>query len=172
MSEVEDDIKNMLSMGERVLFVARQSRFKPGGSKFTPNTIYLTNQRILFRNPRLLGLKKDYIDVYYRDINQIQLKKGIFSTEIHVQSRFQSDPIKLPAVDKKEAEYIGSMVRKGMAQELEGQVIAEKSSSPKIVTQEKEDPIEQLQKLGKLRDAGIISEEEFDLKKKELMKRI
>jgi hypothetical protein len=64
------------------------------------------------------------------------------------------------------------MVKKGMAQELEGQIIAEKSTSPKIVTQEKEDPIDQLQKLGKLRDAGIISNEEFELKKKELMKRI
>jgi len=172
MSEIEDDIKNMLSMGEKVLFMARQSRLKPGGSKFTPNTVYLTNQRILFRNPRLFGLKKDYIDVYYRDINQIKLKKGVFSTEIHLQSRFQTEPIKLPAVDKKDAEYIGSMVKKGMAQELEGQIIAEKNTSPRVLSQEKEDPIAQLEKLGKLRDSGIITEEEFELKKKELMKKI
>jgi len=169
---VEQDILNMLSQGEKILFQSRQSRFKPGGAKFTPNTIYLSNQRILFRNPKLLGLKKEYIDIYYRDINQVRLKKGVFSTEILLMSRFQDEPITLPAVDKKDAEYIGGMIRKGMASQLEGQNIAEISSAPVIAKQEPKDPMEQLLQLGKLRDAGLISDEEFEKKKKEIMARI
>lgn len=169
---IEQDIINMLTQGEKILYQSTQSRYAPGGSAFTPNTIYLTNQRIIYRDPKLLGLKKDYVDIYYRDINQIRLKKGIFSTEIIIMSRFQSDPIVLPAVAKKDAEYIGGLIRKGMASQLEGQRLAELSSAPVVARQDVVDPMERLIKLGKLRDSGIISEEEFQQKKKEIMERI
>lgn len=173
MSDLNKDIQSMLLRGEQVLFKAKQSRLKPGGSKLTPNTIYVTNQRIMFRNPKFLGLKKDYIDVFYRDINQIRLKKGVFSTEIQVSSRFQDSPITLPAVDKKDAEQIGGYIRKGIEKQLPGQNISDISSSPKIIeaTQVK-DPIIQLEKIGKLKESGIISEEEFEMKKKELLEKI
>lgn len=173
MSVLDKDIQSMLLRGEQVLFKANQSRFKPGGSKLTPNTVYVTNQRIMFRNPKLFGLKKDYIDVFYRDINQIRLKKGVFSTEIQVSSRFQDSPIILPAVDKKDAEQIGGYIRKGIEKQLPGQNISDISSSPKIIeTTQVEDPIKQLEKLGNLKEAGIISEEEFKKKKKELLEKI
>lgn len=173
MPDLEPDVANMLSRGEQILFESEQSRLKPGGSSFTPNTIYITNQRIIFRNPRLLGLKKDYIDIYYRDVNQIRLKKGIFSTEIRLLSRFQDKPIVLPAVDKKDAEKIGGFIRQGMEKLLPGQVITEKTSAPRIAeTVTAEDPVVQLEKLGRLKDAGILSEEEFKTKKKELLSRI
>lgn len=173
MSELEKDIKAMLLRGEQVLFQAKQSRLRPGGSAFTPDTIYVTNQRVIFRNPRLLGLKKDYEEVYYRDINQLRLKKGVFSTEIHLLSRFQDEPIELPAVAKKDAEKIGGFIRRGMEKQLPGQKIAEQASGPKIVeTLATEDPIQQLEKLGKLKEAGIITEEEFETIKKELLSKI
>jgi hypothetical protein len=35
-----------------------------------------------------------------------------------------------------------------------------------------EDPLQQLAKLGKLKEAGVITEEEFQEKKKELLKKI
>ena len=166
MSELNKDIQSMLSKGDQVLLISKQSRFKPGGSKFTPNTIYVTNQRIIFRNPRLLGLKKDYIDVYYRDVNQIKLKKGVFSTEISLLSRFQDEPFALPAVDKKDAEQIGGFIRKGIEGQLPGQILTEKKDAPKIIESVPfEDPIIQLEKIGKLRDDGIITEDEFEIKK-------
>ena len=63
MSELNKDIQSMLSKGEQILLISKQSRFKPGGSKFTPNTIYVTNQRIIFRNPRLLARARYYGEV-------------------------------------------------------------------------------------------------------------
>jgi len=173
MSDLDKDIRSMLLRGEQVLFKAKQSRLKPGGKKFTPNTIYVTNQRIMFRNPKFLGLKKEYLDVFYRDINQIRLKKGVFSTEIQLSSRFQDSSIILPAVDKKDAEQIGGYIRKGMEKQLPGQNISEISSSPKIIeTTEVEDPIKQIEKLSQLKESGIISEKDFEMKKKELLAKI
>ncbi|HET8858042.1 MAG TPA: hypothetical protein VFM28_10990, partial [Nitrososphaeraceae archaeon] len=58
-----DDLKEvnkiieMLNPDEKVLLVARQSKIKPGGSFFTPNTIYATDRRIIIRDPFILGLK-------------------------------------------------------------------------------------------------------------------
>ena len=38
-------IRHMLNPNEEVFVVARQSRFKPGGSKFTPNVVFGTDRR-------------------------------------------------------------------------------------------------------------------------------
>jgi hypothetical protein len=40
-------IAHMLNPNEEVFVVARQSRLKPGGSKFTPNIVYATDRRII-----------------------------------------------------------------------------------------------------------------------------
>jgi hypothetical protein len=86
MESPEPDILEQLMAGEQILFTARQSRYVPGGSLVTPNSVYITNRRILFRNPWLFGLKKNFTDVDYRDISNIRLKQGIFSTEIFLKS--------------------------------------------------------------------------------------
>lgn len=46
-------IAHRLEKDESVIVVAKQSRFKPGGSKLTPDTIFITNKRIIIRNPWL-----------------------------------------------------------------------------------------------------------------------
>ena len=40
-------ISYMLNPNEEVFVIARQSRLKPGGSKFTPNVIFATDRRII-----------------------------------------------------------------------------------------------------------------------------
>lgn len=166
MEVVEEDIKQLLMQKEEILFVARQSRLRPGGSLVTPNSVYVTNRRIIWRNPRLFGLKKNYEDVDYRDISNIRLNKGVFSTEIFLKSRFLSDQIGLPAIDKNDAAQIGAYIQKGMRGELPNQIATERQTEAKveaIKTPEKEDPLAQLEKLGKLRDAKVITQEEFDI---------
>ena len=49
-------IDKVLTEGEQILVNADQSRMMPGGSIATPNSIYVTNKRIIFRNPRMRGL--------------------------------------------------------------------------------------------------------------------
>ncbi len=42
-----------------------------------------TNFRCIFKNPKLFGLKADIVDINYRDISNVRLKKGMFSSEIY-----------------------------------------------------------------------------------------
>jgi hypothetical protein len=175
MVTVEPDVEKMLMKNEEVLFIAKQRRLAPGGSLFTPDSIYVTNRRIIFRNPHLLGLKKNYIDFDYRDISNIRIEKGVFSSDIYLDSRFKSEEIMLPGVNNDDAAKISAYIQGGMRGELPRQITTEKRTETNVEIVGKassENPIEQLQKLGQLRDAGVITEEEFERKKQELLKRI
>jgi hypothetical protein len=62
-----------------------------------------------------------------------------------------------------------------MRNELPGQIITERKTEAvvePIKTGANENPMEQLKKLGELRTAGILTEEEFLKKKEEILKKI
>jgi hypothetical protein len=118
-TEIDEEMKSMLAEGEKILIIAEQSRTLPGGSLFTPNTILVTNKRVLFKDPELLGLKANIIDMNYRDISNVRLKRGTFSTEIYLTSRFEGKDIVLPAVDKDVAQRVISTIQSGINGDLE-----------------------------------------------------
>ncbi len=118
-TEIDEEMKSMLAEGEKILIIAEQSRTLPGGSLFTPNTILVTNRRVLFKDPELLGLKANIIDMNYRDISNVRLKRGIFSTEIYLTSRFEGREIVLQAVDKDVAQRVISTIQSGINGDLE-----------------------------------------------------
>lgn len=81
LEEIEK-IRNMLNPNEEVFAVARQSRLRPGGSKLTPNVIFATDRRIIIRDPSMLGLREDIVDIPYDMISSIRIDKGVFSSNI------------------------------------------------------------------------------------------
>jgi hypothetical protein len=171
--EIDNEIKSMLNEGEEILLVASQARAVPGGSLSTPDKIYITNMRVLHKNPRLLGLKADIIDVAYKDISNIEMKRGLFSTEIFLKARFFSDPVKLPAVDKQVAKQVNALIQKGIREELPRQITAEEKNAPVIEKRKSaSDPLNELERLGELKKKGLITEDEFQKLKSDLLKRI
>lgn len=75
-------ISEMLNPDEKVLLVAKQSRFKPGGSQFSPNVVYATDRRIILRDPSMLGLREEIIDIPYNVITNAKIDKGVFSASV------------------------------------------------------------------------------------------
>src|SRR5918912_520077 len=73
-------ISNMLNPNEEVLVVAKQSRLKPGGSKLTPNVVFATDRRIIIKDPSMLGMHEEVIDIPYDMITSVKLDKGVFSS--------------------------------------------------------------------------------------------
>ena len=73
MQEIKK-IHQMLNPSEEVLVVARQSRIRPGGSAITPNIIYATNTRIIIRDPYMLGIKENIVDIPYDVITSVKLE--------------------------------------------------------------------------------------------------
>jgi hypothetical protein len=79
-------IAEMLNPDEKVLLVAKQSRIKPGGSYMTPNIVYATDRRIIIRDPYMLGLKENIVDIPYDIITSVKLEKNILSSTIRFKA--------------------------------------------------------------------------------------
>src|SRR5574341_2007411 len=79
-------ISEMLNPNEEVLVVACQSRVRPCGSAVTPNIIYATNNRIIIRDPYMLGIKENIVDIPYDVITSVKLDKGLLSSTIRFEA--------------------------------------------------------------------------------------
>ena len=89
----------MLNPDEKVLLVAKQSKIKPGGSFFTPNTIYATDRRIIIRDPYMLGIKANVVDIPYDIITSLKLEKGLLSSTIRFKAPGLMSSTKLGMMD-------------------------------------------------------------------------
>lgn len=194
-------IANMLNPSEEVLVVARQSRLKPGGSKMTPNIVFATDRRIIIKDPHMLGMREEIIDIPYDMITSVKLDKGIFSSSIifkapglissgrlrnmekltgHEEDENNNGSIEdgvITAIPKEKAEDLIEVIRNGM-DKMPEQVSSSLSyqqrqqnyrASP---TSSSISIADELTKLAKLKEQGVISESEFLKMKQDLINRI
>src|SRR5215210_655659 len=195
-----DDISKvdeMLNPDEKVLLVARQSRIKPGGSHFTPNIIYATDRRIIVRDPYMLGIKENVVDIPYDIITSIKLEKGLLSSTIRFKAPGLMSSTKLGMIDsivdgeddqggvieaiaKDKAEDLLEIIRSGMQNDGGGGKSAPSKkqkpySSELLESKEYTVPFnrsvsiaDELRKLAKLKEEGILTEEEYKQMKQDL----
>lgn len=175
MEEVKK-IESCIELGEQVLIVARQSRIMPGGSITTPNIIFATNKKLVIRNPTMLGLRENVQVVPYTEITSVNLEKGIFSSEVTITapglttelSRFfnlsRQGVAGIPAIPKDKAARLVDIVKEGIKQT--------KASAATPTLTMAATPVDELKKLKELLDIGAITQQEYEEKKKEILKRI
>ena len=191
-------IREMLNPDEKVLLVARQSRIKPGGSHFTPNIIYATDRRIIVRDPYMLGIKENVVDIPYDIITSIKLEKGLLSSTIRFKAPGLMSSTKLGMIDsivdgeddqggvieaipKDKAEDLLEIIRSGMQDDGGGKSAPSKKQKPSSELLESKEytvPFNQsisvadeLRKLAKLKEEGILTEEEFKQMKQDLIRK-
>jgi len=164
LTEIELDeiarIKDRLDPDEKVEIVAKQSRIHPGGSATTPNSIFITDRRIIIRNPSLFSARENYESITYDEITSIELEKGVFSSEIDIYASGYSGEIE--AIPKDKAEKIVSFVKEKME--------SLKDMDESLQAQEKKSIADELSKLARLREQGILSDSEFQKLKEKLLK--
>ena len=186
-------IRDVLNPDENVIIVARQSRILPGGSYVTPNTIYATEKRLIIRDPYLLGIKENLIDIPYDVITSIKLEKGLFSSTIRFEAPALVGSKKLgmihgiihgnndnegaiQAIPKVKAQDLIEVIRFGMHQKgIEGLRTTEKENYSALPIQSNQigsySIADELTKLIKLKEQGVLNEEEFLRIKKDLVGR-
>jgi hypothetical protein len=180
LNEIEK-IKNMLNPNEKVLLVARQSRFLPGGSALTPNVVIATDRRIIIRDPYDLGFRSEIVDIPYDVITSVKLMKGVLTSTILFKAPALVNKSKLGLLDediageddqdgaiqalpKGDAEDLLEIIRRG----IQGY---NKTNEPmvQVVSMSIADEIN---KLSKLKDQGIITATEFEEMKNRLIKNL
>lgn len=157
--EQVNKIRHRLDNGEQVQFIARQSKHRPGGSFTTPDTIFVTNKRIVIRDPSLLGVRENVVSVSYDKITSIELERGVFSSKIIIRAPGFAD--EMEAISKKAAEQIVQYVKNSMDKT--------KIESQKESLEVKESIADELLKLANLKEKGVLNDEEFLKMKKDLL---
>jgi hypothetical protein len=114
-------IASRLDQEEIVEIVAKQSKFKPGGSAVTPNTIFVTNKRVIIRNSTMLGARQKVDAIAFNQITSIRLVKGVFSSAIALRAYGYQEDIEGIPKDKAEkiVEYIKDAMRNSPATQSE-----------------------------------------------------
>jgi hypothetical protein len=197
-SEEISKITEMLNPDERVLLVARQSRLKPGGSHFTPNIIYATDRRIIIRDPYMLGIKENVIDIPYDIITSIKLEKGLLSSTIRFKAPALMSSTRLgmmdsivdgeddqggiiEAIPKNKAEDLLEIIRSGMQDSGAKSAPSKKQKPASELLESKDHTVpskqavlsiaDELSKLAKLKEEGVLTEEEFKQMKQDLIRK-
>ena len=192
----------MLNSNEEIFVVARQSRLKPGGSHFTPNIVFATDRRIIIKDPSMLGLHEEVVDIPYDMITSIRLDKGVFSSNVIFRapglkssgrlgmiekltgSEYGEDTV-ITAIPKDKAQDLVEVIRNGMDRQREvyqqqqpQQQFQQQPPSPRThvdTTSSNNNPTisiaDELAKLAKLKEQGVISEAEFRQMKQDLIMR-
>ena len=190
-------ITEMLNPDEKVLLVARQSRIKPGGSHFTPNIIYATDRRIIVRDPYMLGIKENVVDIPYDIITSIKLEKGLLSSTIRFKAPGLMSSTRLgmmdsivdgeddqggiiEAIPKDKAEDLLEIIRSGMQNDGAKSAPSKKQKASSELLESKENTLpsiqsvslaDEIRKLAKLKEEGILTEEEFKQIKQDLIRK-
>jgi len=162
LDEIEK-IADRLDEDEKVLFVTRQTKnpLKPGSSILTPNSIIVTDKKLIIRNPSALGLRQKLEFYSYDNIIDVKLERGILSAalEINVPGSFKD--ARVDAISKDDAEQILRMMQEGIKKS--------KGTTQEKQTQDSSSVADELAKIAKLKEQGIISEEEFQEMKQKLL---
>jgi Bacterial PH domain/Short C-terminal domain len=166
-------IANRVVKDEKVMFVARQSRFKPGGAKGTPATLFVTSQRLIFRNPSMMGMREHFSSINYDKISSLDIEKGIFSSTLKIRAEgFAGD---VDAIDKEKAEKIMSYIEEKMNQATTSAVQSRTDTTPTTTTTsnpQSSSAADELTKLARLKEQGILSEAEFNQMKQEILRKL
>jgi hypothetical protein len=159
-------IANRVVKDEKVMFVARQSRFKPGGAKGTPATLFVTSQRLIFRNPSMMGMREHFSSVNYDKISSLDIEKGIFSSTLKIRAEgFAGD---VDAIDKEKAEKILLYIQEKMD---EATTSAMHSQHDTYTSNLQLSAADELTKIARLKEQGILSEAEFNQMKQEILRK-
>lgn len=151
----------MLLPDEQVMGVVKQSRLK---AAITPDSIVITNRRIIRCSPSALGLRQEIEDYRYEDVANLKIDKGILFASITIRQRFMSADLVLDNLPKGKADHLSTLIQQNL--NLAGAAPASPVTTEKQVAQTPpEDPLQVL----KLRFArGEITKEQFEEMKRAL----
>jgi len=182
---VEDRIEQILTSGEEILHVAIQNPITALSA--APDSVVLTNKRFIIYRPKFLG-GAQFEDYIWRDLGEARLTEGLLSSTISLKS-ITGKMLSMEHLHKGAARKVYSL-----AQDMEERVREERrlremeekraaaggisisGGMPGAVAATppapKDDPVEKLGQLKRMLEGGLITAEEYDAKKKDLLSRL
>jgi hypothetical protein len=177
-------VQEYCTSNEEVQYIAVQK--KTIGINFSPDCIALTNKRIILIKPKSFGLSLDFKDFSWLKVADVHMKEGMFSATITIKlvSGETESMEDIPKAQAKKLYRFGQEMEENKNEERRQRDLEEKravagggitintpSHQPQA-TAPVEDPMEKLTKLKSMLDMGILTQEEFDAKKADILSKM
>lgn len=182
---VHQRVSQILTAGEEILHVAMQNALT--AMTTTPDSVVLTTKRFIIFRPKILG-GAEFEDHIWRDLRDARLEEGILDSKVSLRTT-EGLTLGMEHLHKTAARRVYSL-----AQQMEERMIEERRTremeekraaaggisigaaaaaaqhaTPAVP---KDDPLEKLSQLKKMLDAGLITQQEYDAKKADLLARM
>ena len=182
--KIHGKVSELLTSEEEIEYIAVQ---KKPALNLSPDCIALTNKRIIFCRPKTLGLSMQFQDFLWKDIADCHIKEGILGATFYIKTTGKR-VISMDYLPKAQARLLyrfAQQKEEEMAEfrrqrQLEhtraaaggGIIVNTSEGSNSKANEAKDDPMETLKRLKNMLENDIINQEEFNLKKEEILNRI
>ena len=184
VARIYEKVSQLLTRGEQVIYIAVQKAltYDP-----TPEIVVLTNRRFMHYQQNLMGSAK-FTDYIWRELKEAKLEEGVMRATLtlfaangetlRVDNLVKEQARRLYAIAQEMEENVREELRRRAMEEkraeaggvylpgMMGGVGAGSTAAPA------DEPLQALSKLKQLMEAGLISAEEFEAKKKEILARL
>lgn len=188
VEKVSEKLNTMLMSGEEVQYIAVQ---KKPAITIAPDCLVFTDKRIIVFRPKNLGMAMEFEDYVWKDVLSCHLKENIWGSEFTIQT-VSGITNKIDYLPKAQARKLYTMAQEQeevqrelrRQRELEekragaGRVVvsgpmpSQQTTPQEQPKQQQEDPVAVLQKLKTMLDNSLITQEEYDAKKMEILGRM
>ena len=182
IEKIIDKLNGILMSGEDLIYIAVQ---KKPAINISPDYVAITDKRIIFCRPKNLGLSMEFQDFIWRDLKDCNLKENMLGATITVKT-IHNLTGEIDYLPKNQARKIYSYcqeqeeIQNEIRRQREIEIIKASAGNinvahPQQPVEEKtvqEDPVETLSKLKQLMDKFLITREEYEAKKAEVLSRM
>lgn len=184
VAKIYEKLSQLLTRGEEPLYIAVQ---KPMTMDLTPEILVMTNRRFMHYKPDLFGRAK-FTDYIWRDMRTVEMEEHVWRAAITIDT-LTGERIRVDNLVKEQARRLYSIAQQmeeNVREELRLREMEEKraaaggvilqgglgSLSSGTTAAPVDEPVQALSKLKQLMEAGLISAEEYETKKKEILSRL
>ncbi len=182
-AQVFEKVAQLLTAGEEIAYIAVE---KPLVS-LSPDSVVLTNKRFILYRPKIFG-RVEFEDYIWRDLHSAELVEGVINSRFLVQTTegLTLTVENLPKVQARKIYAFAQQMEEFVREERRVREMEEKraaagginigaagAAASQAATQPpppaKEDPVQILGKLKQMLDQGLISADEYNAKKKDIL---
>ena len=189
--EIPKEVEDNLYPGERITY-SLKTKIRLGAK---PKYLIVTDRRVMYLDQKILN-RYDLIDIPYEKLEQVNFHKGPVASEFVLKSE-EGGIINLKWMEREEAtsalnaiqdslnaiavEPVSIQRKKGLLGEdlllkKPPELVSRRSPMTRVIEERKakaeEDPADKLKKLKELYDAGVITEQEYEEKRKKLLEQL
>ena len=184
VERIYDKVSQLLTRGEQVIYIAVQKAltYDP-----TPEIVVLTNRRFMHYRQNLMG-SAQFTDYIWRELKEAKLEEGVMRATLTLFAA-NGETLRIDNLVKEQARRlyaIAQEMEENVREELRLRAMEEKRAEAGGVylpgmmgmagagstAAPADEPLQALSKLKQLMEAGLISAEEFETKKKEILARL